>query len=146
MTTQMVSSHRLLTLMMVFVLLLIPMISGGQITDKCTEGCLNPTSCNIHCLRRGLGHCEKARGSASGGREEGRAPSTAEEFTRQGVASQTVEKSFDGAAVAVNVSGDSEADVEKVKEAFKDKKDYNYKKGNDDDDNDGLPINTAKGI
>ncbi|AED96590.1 hypothetical protein AtNW77_Chr5g0140591 [Arabidopsis thaliana] len=85
------------------------------------------------------------RGSASGGREEGRASSTAEEFTRQGVASQTVEKAFDGAAVAVNVSGDSEADVEKVKEAFLDKKDYNYKKRPEDDD-DGLPINTAKGI
>ncbi|KAG7534298.1 hypothetical protein ISN45_Aa08g018680 [Arabidopsis thaliana x Arabidopsis arenosa] len=55
----MVSSHRLLTLM-VFVLLLIPMISGGQITDKCTEGCRSEMACNLHCLKRGLGHCEKA--------------------------------------------------------------------------------------
>ncbi|CAL9243622.1 unnamed protein product [Arabidopsis halleri] len=59
MTTKMVSSHRLLTLM-VFVLLLIPMISGGQITDKCTEGCRSEMACNLHCLKRGLGHCEKA--------------------------------------------------------------------------------------
>ncbi|KAG7534299.1 hypothetical protein ISN45_Aa08g018690 [Arabidopsis thaliana x Arabidopsis arenosa] len=107
---------------------------------------VNPKSISKHNIRSCIYSFYLKRGSASGGREEGRAPSTAEEFTRQGVASQTVEKAFDGAAVAVNVSGDSEADVEKVKEAFKDKKDYNYKKGNDDDDNDGLPINTAKGI
>ncbi|CAH2069900.1 unnamed protein product [Thlaspi arvense] len=86
------------------------------------------------------------RGSASGGREEGRAPSTAEEFTRQGVASQTVEKAYDGATVAANVSGDSEAEMEKVREEFQEKeegRDY-HKKGNDDHD-DGLPINTSKG-
>ncbi|CAL9243623.1 unnamed protein product [Arabidopsis halleri] len=113
---------------------------------------VNPKSISKHNIRSCIYSFYVKRGSASGGREEGRAPSTAEEFTRQGVASQTVEKAFDGAAVAVNVSGDSDqADVEKVKEAFKDMKDYNYKKGNDDDDdddndNDGLPINTAKGI
>ncbi|CAA7021143.1 unnamed protein product [Microthlaspi erraticum] len=86
------------------------------------------------------------RGSASGGREEGRAPSTAEEFTRQGVASQTVEKAYDGATAATNVSGDSEAEIEKVKEEFEEKdqetsRDY-HKKENDDG---GLPINTVKG-
>ncbi|EOA14974.1 hypothetical protein CARUB_v10028334mg [Capsella rubella] len=87
------------------------------------------------------------RGSTSGGREEERAPSTAEEFTRQGVASQTVEKAFDGAsaAAAAKVSGDpDEAEMEeKVKEVLKEKKGC-HKKGNDDDD--GLPINTCKGV
>lgn len=89
------------------------------------------------------------RGSASGGREEGRAPSTAEEFTRQGVASQTVEKAYDGATAATNVSGDSEAEpkTEKVKEEFKKKKENeNYHKIlKKVDDDDGLPINTFKG-
>ncbi|CAN8248292.1 unnamed protein product [Cochlearia groenlandica] len=83
------------------------------------------------------------RGSASGGREEGRASSTAEEFTRQGVASQTVEKASHGAAETVKVSSESKEDVEKVKKAYLDKKGY-YRKDNFDDD--GLPINTAKGI
>ncbi|KAF8092350.1 hypothetical protein N665_0416s0006 [Sinapis alba] len=81
------------------------------------------------------------RGSASGGREEGRAPSTAEEFTRQGVASQTVEKA------AANVSSDSEAEMEKVRKEFQEKeesREYYHKKGSGDDD-DGLPINTSKG-
>ncbi|CAH8279731.1 unnamed protein product [Arabidopsis lyrata] len=107
---------------------------------------VNPKSISKHNIRSCIYSFYLKRGSASGGREEGRAPSTAEEFTRQGCTSQTVEKAFDGAAVAVNVSGDSEEDVEKVKEAFIENKDYNYKKGNDDDDNDGFPINTVKGI
>ncbi|ESQ42943.1 hypothetical protein EUTSA_v10015250mg [Eutrema salsugineum] len=82
------------------------------------------------------------RGSASGGREEGRAPSTAEEFTRQGVASQTVEKAYDGAVAAVSASGDTEAKMEKVKEEFCEKeegRDYHKKVT----DKDGLPINTS---
>ncbi|KAL0734767.1 hypothetical protein Bca4012_010977 [Brassica carinata] len=87
------------------------------------------------------------RGSASGGREEGRAPSTAEEFTRQSVASQSVEKTYDGADAATNVSSsDSEAGMEKVRKEFQAKeesREYYHKKGNDDDD-DGLPINTSK--
>ncbi|KAF8061254.1 hypothetical protein N665_1208s0013 [Sinapis alba] len=81
------------------------------------------------------------RGSASGGREEGRAPSTAEEFTRQSVASQTVEKA------TANLSSDSEAEMEKVRKEFQEKeesREYYHKKGSDDDD-DGLPINTSKG-
>ncbi|KAJ0267068.1 hypothetical protein HA466_0009530 [Hirschfeldia incana] len=86
------------------------------------------------------------RGSASGGREEGRAPSTAEEFTRQGIASQTVEKTCEGAeTTAANVSSDSEAGMEKVRKEFQEKesREYYHKKENDDDD--GLPINTNKG-
>ncbi|XP_010443123.1 PREDICTED: uncharacterized protein LOC104726049 [Camelina sativa] len=109
------------------------------------RNCVNPKSISKPNIKSCIYSFYLKRGSASGGREEGRAPSTAEEFTRQGVASQTVEKAYDGAAAAVNVSGDSdEAKVKKVRKAFQEKKD-NYKKGNDDD-NDGLPINTAKGI
>ncbi|CAH8354365.1 unnamed protein product [Eruca vesicaria subsp. sativa] len=84
------------------------------------------------------------RGSASGGREEGRAPSTAEEFTRQGVASKTVEKAYDGVEEVVNVSSDSVAGMEKVRKEFQEKeesREYYPKKGDDD----GLPINTSKG-
>ncbi|KAF2575527.1 hypothetical protein F2Q70_00005076 [Brassica cretica] len=79
------------------------------------------------------------RGSASGGREEGRAPSTAEEFTRQGVASQTVEKTYDRAEATTNVSSNSEAEMEEVRKAAyqkkKESRDY-LKKGRDDDDDD----------
>ncbi|CAF2327542.1 hypothetical protein BRARA_J00966 [Brassica rapa] len=87
------------------------------------------------------------RGSASGGREEGRAPSTAEEFTRQGVASQTVEKTtYDRAEATTNVSSNSEAEMEKVRKEYQEKKESrdHLKKGSDDDDDD-LPINTSKG-
>ncbi|CAN7031684.1 hypothetical protein Bca4012_044781 [Brassica carinata] len=78
------------------------------------------------------------RGSATGGREEGRAPSTAEEFTRQGVASQTVEKTYDRAEATTNVSSNSEAEMEEVRKEYQEKKecrDY-LKKGSDDDDDD----------
>ncbi|CAN6841914.1 hypothetical protein Bca4012_048904 [Brassica carinata] len=85
------------------------------------------------------------RGSASGGREEGRDPlSTLEKLERQGIASQTSEKGYDGAAEAVNVSSDSEVDKEKVKEEFEKREEgRDYRKRCDDD---GLPINTAKGV
>ncbi|XP_018468937.1 uncharacterized protein LOC108840599 [Raphanus sativus] len=85
------------------------------------------------------------RGNASGGREEGRDPlSTVEEIERQGIASQTSEKAYDGAAEAVNVPSDSEADKEKVKKEFEKREEgRDYRKRGDDD---GLPINTAKGV
>ncbi|CAG7892508.1 uncharacterized protein LOC103851900 [Brassica rapa] len=86
------------------------------------------------------------RGSASGsGREEGRDPlSMVEEIERQGIASQTSEKAYDGAAEAVNVSSDSGADKEKVKKEFEKREEgRDYRKRCDDD---GLPINTAKGV
>ncbi|WZZ89537.1 hypothetical protein YC2023_118116 [Brassica napus] len=73
-----------------------------------------------------------------GAREEGRAPSTAEEFTRQGVASQTVEKTYDRAEATTNVSSNSEAGMEEVRKEYQEKKesrDY-LKKGSDDDDDD----------
>ncbi|CAH8389172.1 unnamed protein product [Eruca vesicaria subsp. sativa] len=85
------------------------------------------------------------RGRASGGREEGRDPlSTSEEIARQGIASQTSEKAYDGAAEAVKVSSDSEEDKEKVKKEFEKREEgRDYRKRSDDD---GLPINTAKGV
>ncbi|KAH0896702.1 hypothetical protein HID58_046270 [Brassica napus] len=71
------------------------------------------------------------RGSASGGREEGRDPlSTLQKLERQ--------------AEAINVSSDSEADKEKVKEEFEKREEgRDYRKRCDDD---RLPINTAKGV
>lgn len=64
------------------------------------------------------------------------------------MASQTVEKAYDGVVGAANVSGDSEAEMDKVKEEFQEKEeseDY-HKTGNDDGGGGGLPINTSKGI
>ncbi|VYS70403.1 unnamed protein product [Arabidopsis thaliana] len=63
MTTKMVSSHRLLTLMVV-ALLLIPMISGQS--SKCTKGCTSTPECNIKCMKKGGGHCQAYIGRSHG--------------------------------------------------------------------------------